>query len=229
MPSGKRAAPRAVPPRLVAALVVAALTLPVAGFAAAGPGRQWLTMLLAPEGSQPARPASPQACAREIQAGRTTLGVARTGVAHWEAHVQARTDLLAGENTAAETDAIWSRTRLAGPTDLRRFRRADRGYRRVAGPACSRPGGGGRGQRREMVHACSTRARLTDRAVAASRAAIADWESHQANMAAFADHEFGVEHAQRMWEKAWSTASPNINAFHRALRRLRQAPSCPQG
>jgi hypothetical protein len=221
MPSGKRAAPRSVRPRLVTGLVLA-LVLGTAGFAVMGPTRQWLVGLLAAA-------AGPQTadCPSELEAGKRTLRVARTGVAHWHAHVQARTDLLSGENTAAETDAIWSRTRLAGPRDLRRFDRADRVYRRAARPACSRQSAD-HGQHVGTAASCPEREQLTARAVAAARAAIGDWESHQDNMAAFDNHEFGAGHAQRMWVRAWSTAPANINAFHDAIRRLHQAPPCPR-
>src|SRR3954451_1957124 len=64
------------------------------------------------------------ACSQKVAAARHVVEVASTGVGHWHTHVQARTDMLDGRISVERMDALWKRTRLAGPADQQRFKSA---------------------------------------------------------------------------------------------------------
>jgi len=165
--------------------------------------------------------AAAETCSQAIAAGERAAAAARDGVEHWEAHVQARTDALAGRISAEEMRAIWKRTRLAGPADLDRFDAAEKRYASVAA-ACSSAG-----RRSEPpTDACRARSVASADAVTAARRTVGDWATHLENMRKFADGAMTADHAQHEWERAWATAPTHIAAYRDAVRALHRAPAC---
>lgn len=158
------------------------------------------------------------ACAAEIAAAEEVVKSARIAAGHWQEHVQARTDLLAGKNAEATTKAIWKRTRLAGPADLARLATATAGYDKVVSGCNGLTGAG--------ASACNQRRTALEVAAASGRAAGGDWAAHLAMMSAHAAGDFGAEHAQDLWVTAWEKAARNLNAFARADAALAKAPAC---
>jgi hypothetical protein len=128
--------------------------------------------------------------------------------------VQARSDLLAGKNSAETTKAIWKRTRLAGPADIATLKAAITAQANADGGCAKLPG------------ACSQRLTALDRAATANEAAARDWENHLAAMAAHAAGDFDSDHAQQMWVAAWTAAPKNLNAAAQADAALAAAPAC---
>lgn len=157
-------------------------------------------------------------CEAEVTAAGAVVEVARTGVVHWSGHIGAHDAWVAGKITEDEKAALYKRTKLAGPGDQRAFRTAVADYNKVQGACAGVPAG------REA--SCLERLDVLAAAMKAGKAAMRDWDSHLKNMAAFAAGEFGVAHAQMLWDRAIASAPENINAFKRADKAVRAAPRC---
>ncbi|MGH3368075.1 MAG: hypothetical protein ACRDOY_12820 [Nocardioidaceae bacterium] len=163
-----------------------------------------------------------KACVTEVQAADHVVDTARRGIGHWSAHVQAQSDLISGDNTSAQTDAIWKRTRLAGPADQKAYDAAVADYEAVDG----------RGTCDEVAATsanaadCAERMQALGPALGAGRGGMADWAAHLEAMADHAAGEFGGAHAQQMWEDTYRAAPENINEFQRADGALGKAPAC---
>lgn len=158
------------------------------------------------------------ACEAEVDAAETVVQAAEVAAGHWEEHVQARTDLLAGKNTEAETRAIWKRTRLAGPDDFKRLSEAVTAHAPTRG-SCAKLTG-------SVAANCKQRIAALDEAMRTGRGASGDWNAHLDAMAAHAAGDFGAEHAQDLWVQAWQAAPKNLNAFAKARDALAKAPAC---
>lgn len=171
-----------------------------------------------PASTTPKAAARQAGCAAEIAAAHKALSAVQVAAGHWSEHVRARTDLLAGRNTAEQTKAIWKRTRLAGPADLAQAAATDTAYQQAFGTC--------RTMSDPVAAACKTHAAATDAAIVAGRAATADWSAHLRMMAQHAAGDFGAEHAQSMWVQAWQHAPANLERFAQAVRQWKQAPVC---
>jgi cytoskeletal protein RodZ len=159
-----------------------------------------------------------RACATEVSRAAAVVSAAAQGVTDWSSHVQARTDMLQGRISVDAMDAIWKRTRLAGPADQTRFKAARSDYHSTA--HCAHLGGG------SAAAACVARSKAATSAVAAAEAAMHDWESHLANMAMYANHQMSSVMAQTKWVSAWRNAPTHIDAYRSARAALDDAPAC---
>jgi hypothetical protein len=168
-------------------------------------------------------PKALRACATSVSRAARTVKAARQGVQNWSDHVQARTDMLEGRMSMDTMDAIWTRTKKAGPADQERFRKALDAY--DAPSACTKvkdvPAAD-----RSMAQRCTQRSEAANRAVRSAKAAMRDWEVHLANMAKFADGDMSAAMAQGRWVAAWRNAPSNINAYREAREALDKAPAC---
>jgi hypothetical protein len=81
----------------------------------------------------------------------------------------------------AEVFAIWKRTRQAVPADLQRYAAAVAALSGFSG-ACSAVSAAAASEP-EVAEACKRRAQVMAGTLAAARAAMGDWRSHQAAMA----------------------------------------------
>jgi hypothetical protein len=211
-------------------LVVAALVAALGG---------WTLHVLAVQGHVPARvagllggpdrrPASAavRACALTVARAEDAVGAARPAVDDWSAHVQARTDMLAGRISPAQMQSVWDRTRAAGPGHADRFTTAVHAY---GGPdACARLAGasGLSPAEQRTADACVQRARVADEAVTAAEGAVGEWTAHLHHMDTFSDGGMTAGHAQQMWVAAWRKAPAGIDAFEQASDDLDRAPRC---
>jgi len=206
----------------VAVVAVAAQFQPEGGQGAGQPpASSTPAVVLSASGAVPQQSSAPDpvaACAAELTAVEEVVEAARIAAGHWQEHVRARTDLLAGKNTEATTKAIWKRTRLAGPADVARLETATAEYGDVAG--------GCKGLTTAEASVCKQRLSALEAAASSGRAASGDWAAHLAMMRAHADGDFGAEHAQEMWVTAWQGAAKNLNSFARANTGLTKAPAC---
>lgn len=166
------------------------------------------------------------ACRDAIEAAEVVVNAARTGVDHWAAHVQARTDLLAGKITEAEMRTTWKATRLAGPEDLAALAEAGKAMEPQAEACAHVEPSSVPAELSEAVNRCLERGEAAETAVEAGRGAVADWESHLEDMARFADGDFDAAQAQHLWVVAWEKAPANIDAFRVADKALQGAPAC---
>jgi hypothetical protein len=123
-------------------------------------------------------------------------------------------------------DAMWKRTRLAGPADQRRFHAALDSYHPTS--ACTELRNLPKVDKSSASH-CATRYAAASEAIDAAKAAMADWKSHLDNMAAFAAGKMTPAEAQTRWVEAWRNAPPHIDDYERARRALDKAPACTLG
>jgi hypothetical protein len=178
----------------------------------------------APDGQRkaipvPSIPADP--CAAEVAVAEREVSAARVAAGHWREHVQARTALLDGRISQATTKAIWKRTRLAGPGDIRRLAAATAAYQPVRGGCANAPGAAGK--------ACRQRLTALADAVVAGQAVARDWQAHLAMMATHKAGGMDDQHAQTMWVAAWHAAPANLTAFADADATVARTASCRPG
>lgn len=165
-------------------------------------------------------------CEATVASADAAVEAAERGVTHWSEHVQARTDLLAGKIALDQTNAIFKRTRLAGPKDLEIFDAANKKYEAERSGCKDLDPNAVPHTWRDTATACVERRTVAARGVDAAAAAIDDWRSHQANMRAHRDGEMTSAMAQQQWIAAWKAAPPNINAYADAIKQLADAPTC---
>ena len=160
-------------------------------------------------------------CQRRVRAADDVLAAAKVGVQHWATHVQAQTDANARKISRARMNALFKKTRLAGPADNRRYGAALHAYQDVTG-SCGKVKGAPPKVARELSD-CRQRARAQQPVLAAAASGMADWKSHLAAMQRNADHD--VPHAERIWLAAWRAAPPHIRAYRKAASDF-DAPRC---
>ena len=79
------------------------------------------------------------ACRDRVEAADKVLKEAKTGIGHWEAHVDAERRAEAGTISIADRQEIFKETRLKGPGDQKRYADALRAYEKVRDASCGRP------------------------------------------------------------------------------------------
>jgi len=164
-------------------------------------------------------------CAAELSTADGVVAAADPGVRDWNDHVQARTDMLEGRMSVERMDAIWARTRAAGPGEQETFHAAMNKHGDMSDCTELKAKAKGAG---EPAADCVARATTAERTVAAAEKAMGDWESHLKNMAAYADGEMDAAMAQDMWVAAWRNAPTHIKAYDDARADLAKAPSCEE-
>ncbi|MGL5824164.1 MAG: hypothetical protein ACRCYU_04905 [Nocardioides sp.] len=159
-------------------------------------------------------------CQDEWASAAKVIAAARKGADHWAGHIGAHADWLAGKISEDEKKERYKATRLAGPADIARYRTAVQKHQLVVG-ACEALSGS-----LADIPICERRKQAIDQAMATGQVAIMDWKAHLDNMAAFAEQEFAVDHAQMLWEKSFTGAPAKLAAFTKARSALDKAPPC---
>ena len=245
----RRAARRTVPPRwvLVAAVVVVVglvalllaprawrdvATTPSTGSGASSPGAS------SPSTSTPSSTSSPDpsptepsgtddagaaldACREDVAARDAVLSAAKKGVGHWAEHVGAQLDADAGTVTVARMNAVFARTRLAGPGDVKAYDEAVRRARRTTGP-CG-PVEGASVEAARGLAACAERKRAQQPVLAAAKAGMTAWRQHLGDMRR--DAEGRTSDPEGRWRATYAEAPTTIDAYRRA-RASFDAPRC---
>ena len=160
-------------------------------------------------------------CQDQVRAADRVLKAADVGIGHWAEHVQAQTDGNAGRISPQKVDAIFKRTRLDGPDDVKAYERA----RDDVDPETDRcdPPKGLTGSLEEKIQDCADRSKAQRPVLAAAQDGMDDWKSH---LAAMRRSRMGhVDDAQGVWIKAWRAAPPHIRAYDRAAKEF-DAPRC---
>ena len=174
-------------------------------------------------GQASARPPSIRACAEELSLASTVVHAAARGVSDWSGHVQARTDMLQGRISVTAMEAIWKRTRLAGPADQSRFQAARKRYQSTSHCRGLRDASTSNA---DLAAGCASRAQVAATAVSAAELAMRDWQSHLGNMVMHADGRMNSVVAQRKWVAAWRHAPRHIAAYRSARLALDKATPC---
>lgn len=161
-------------------------------------------------------------CRDRVGQADAVLAAADTGIGHWADHVQAQTDANDGRITVERMDATFARTRLAGPDDQDRYRKAAAGYADADG-SCS-PVAGATKKKAAALAGCQDRLDAQQPVLQAAGAAMADWKSHLAAMARSRAHH--MDEAEQIWIDAWRAAPPHIKAYDKAAEAILDAPDC---
>jgi hypothetical protein len=160
------------------------------------------------------------ACRDEQAAVVRVVAAATRGADHWRGHIDAQAAWADGKITEEQKKARYKATRLAGPNDIERYESAIARLDDTDVACDALPGA------TEPAQACQKREQALVEAMAAGEVAIMDWKAHLDNMAAFAEEEFGVSHAQMLWEESFAGAPTKLAAFDRAKLAVREAPRC---
>jgi hypothetical protein len=173
--------------------------------------------------ANPAAISAVKACREGVKAADEVLKQARTGVLHWQAHVAAEREAAEGDISIADRQRIFAETRLQGPGDQKRYADALRAYDKVTDASCSKIRGADSTVAATLAR-CQQRAKAQAAVLRTAAAAMGDWKRHLADMQR--SREVHVENAQRVWIEAYKAAPPNINAYERAAREFKKAPTC---
>lgn len=165
-----------------------------------------------------------ESCRAKVGAAGDVLEAAEVGIDHWAEHVQAQTDANSGEISTAKMDAIFKRTRLAGPDDVKDYENAVQAYEDESGECDGADkGDGGSSSVIEQVSRCVEREQAQEPVLDAAEDAMQDWKSH---LAAMRRSRMGHVHdAEGVWLRAWGAAPPHIEAYQDAAKEL-DAPKC---
>jgi hypothetical protein len=163
------------------------------------------------------------ACRDRVNAADDVLDEARTGVGHWEAHVDAERRAEAGTISIAERQKIFKATREKGPGDQKRYAEALRAYDDVKKASCGKTDGADAKTAATMAK-CRQRADAQAPVLKTAAAAMGDWKQHLADM-----QRSRVQHnsdAQQVWINAYKAAPRNIDPYEKALQKFDKAPEC---
>jgi hypothetical protein len=160
-------------------------------------------------------------CQRKVRAADDVLAAAKPGVTHWATHVQAQTDANRKKISVGEMSALFSKTRLAGPADQRRYADARATYEDLSG-SCSDVQDATPTTAAKLAK-CDERARAQKPVLTAAAAGMQDWKSHLAAMQR--SREGHVANPEGVWIAAWRAAPPNIRAYQKAAKKF-SAPAC---
>jgi hypothetical protein len=143
------------------------------------------------------------------------------GIGHWNRHVQAQTDQFSGAITLERMREIFAETRLAGPDDVRRYRKAVRAHAAAAGSCTAQPGWPA--AITTELTACAERAEAQRPTLGAAADGMTDWTRHLVGMQQ--SKSGNVHDAQGIWLRVWRAAPPHLQAWDRA-RSAYRAPTC---
>lgn len=207
-----------------AAPVSSRTSLSVAGSTrAADPEGSASTSSSSSSSATPVAPAAFMACRMEVTRGDALAVASATVADDWEGHTSALTRLEAGRITQAEADAIWKRTKLAGPSDMKRYQAALTAYTRSKG-ACARMGAlpsafAGAGAQ------CAQRANANSDVADKVAPVSAAWASHLTSMKSKADTS--VTQYMAKWHQQVNGAPKILRAYRAAASTVHASPACP--
>lgn len=162
-----------------------------------------------------------ESCRAKVRAADKALDAARGGMSHWSEHVQAQTDADAGKISVPTLRAIWARTRLLGPSDMKRYARALDAYQALDGTcedASDAPD-----EVRQQLSRCADRDEAQQPVLDAAADGMADWKKHLSDMERSKHGQ--ITAPQEQWLRTWRAAPPHIKIYKRAVSRF-SAPAC---
>ena len=178
--------------------------------------------------STSAAPASAEAvralesCRERVRAADEVLKQARTGIGHWETHIDAQRRWEDGDISLEERQAQFKASRLKGPADQKRYSDALRAYDDHRDADCGEVEDAD-GEIAATLDRCSERSKAQTPVMSAAAKAMGDWKQHLADMQRA--KEVHVANAQEIWLAMYRKAPTNINAYNKALRDF-DAPPC---
>ena len=163
-----------------------------------------------------------ESCRTRVQAADEVLKQAKTGIAHWETHIDAQRRWEDGDISLEERQAQFKASRLKGPADQKRYSDALRAYDDHRDADCGEVEDAD-GEIAATLDRCSERSKAQTPVMSAAAKAMGDWKQHLADMQRA--KEVHVANAQEVWLAMYRKAPTNINAYNKALRNF-DAPPC---
>ena len=161
------------------------------------------------------------ACRAGVDAGNKVMAAAAVGMRHWSDHVDAQTDANAGRISVGRMNEIFTRTRLLGPDDEKKY--ADAVAAHEAHSADCETSDEMPADLADQMERCAERKQAQQPVLQTAEAGMTDWMRHQDQMrASRAGHS---AHPQRTWLRTWRAAPPKIEAYERAVADF-EAPDC---
>lgn len=159
-------------------------------------------------------------CREQVDRADAAIGAGRTGIDHWNRHVQAQTDALAGRISGGQLATILRETREPGDHDVSAWLAARNAWKDDP-TACSGVTGASPADA-AALGSCGRRLNALRAALPPAAAAMKDWEHHLSSMTL--DEQLGE--ANQEWLAAWKTAPDHIQAWQKADEKLGGAPAC---
>lgn len=172
--------------------------------------------------TSPAVPAAFAACKSEVTTGDALAKVSGTMAAHWRDHTSAQFRVDKGEISASQAQAVWARTKAAGPSDISKFEAASTAYDKNKG-ACA-----GMGQVppkfADAASKCKQHASANAKVANSIGPIAAAWDGHQGDMKSKSDTPVGPY--MQKWRGQVSTAPQAVKKYDSAAAALRNSPGC---
>jgi hypothetical protein len=163
-----------------------------------------------------------EACQTRVRAADDVLKQARTGIGHWETHIDAQRRWDDGDISLEERQAQFKASRLKGPADQKRYSDAVRAYDDHRDADCGEVEDAD-AEIAATLDRCSERSKAQTPVMSAAAEAMGDWKQHLADMQRA--KEVHVANAQEIWLAMYRNAPTNINAYNKAIRDF-DAPPC---
>ncbi|SDR97997.1 hypothetical protein SAMN04489812_0507 [Microlunatus soli] len=161
-------------------------------------------------------------CREQVDRADAVMAAGRTGIDHWNQHVQAQTDALAGRIDDDELATILRETREPGKHDVDAWHRARDAWKDDPA-ACSGVTGLSPADA-AALGSCGRRLNALRAALPPAAAAMTDWSNHLSSMTL----EQQLGDSREDWLAEWKTAPDHIEAWQKADEELTGAPSCPE-
>jgi hypothetical protein len=162
-----------------------------------------------------------ESCRAKVRAADKALHAARDGMGHWSEHVQAQTDANAGKISVRTRRAIWARTRLLGPSDVKRYESSLDAYQALDG-TCG-DASDASDEVGQQLSRCADRDDAQQPVLDAAADGMGDWKKHLSDMELSKHGQ--ISEPQEQWLRTWRAAPPHIKAYERAVSRF-SAPTC---
>jgi hypothetical protein len=165
-------------------------------------------------------------CRAEVEAAARALSTARVSVNDWTAHVNAQIRLDNGTFSPAQTDQVFTRTRLAGPARVARFESHEGAWRAASGACRSLDVASEPVDVQPAARTCRDLAAVMAADLTAARRTIGEWKQHLTNMQARRSGHMDPSVAGAAWRQAVQQAPVAQRAFQAADALVRAHEPC---
>lgn len=166
------------------------------------------------------------ACRATIETGQKMVTAADKNYADWSGHVYAQTDYDKGKITFKQAEAIWDRTKKAGPDDLKKYDAAKKAWDKADHKACTglQPGDGATAN---VVKACTDRSAAMIKVIDKGGPVYAGWKGHQAQMTHTEEKSNDPDAYFKEWFGRVHNAEKPLAAYKKAQTAYRRTATCP--
>lgn len=167
-------------------------------------------------------------CRATIATGQKLVAAADKNYADWSGHVYAQTDYDKGKITFKQAEAIWDRTKKAGPNDRKKYDAAKKAWDKADQKACSGLKSGD-GASAKTVKACSARSAAMIKVIDKAKPVYAGWKGHQIQMTHTEEKSNDPDAYFTEWFGRVHNAEKPLAAYKSAQTAYRKTAACPAG